>query len=74
MCRIIAFYGCWANILPTFGGLGRVRFEDLWFIGFRAKGFRFEGLGPRLWRERFRAEGLGLRLYLGCKSRWNVES
>ena len=23
-CRIIAFYGFWAIILPTFGGLGRV--------------------------------------------------
>ena len=23
VCRIIAFYGYWAIILPTFGGLGR---------------------------------------------------
>ena len=27
VCRIIAFYGYWVIILPTFGGLGMVLFS-----------------------------------------------
>ena len=32
VCRIIAFYGCWATSLPTFGGLGiQIRVPDVPF-------------------------------------------